>query len=738
MHLPGLDRPFRLACASTLAALCATVSFGQAPFLSYDFEAGGLGDFFNPTGPQAISYCTAGVVPAGEATVNNGELLFTNDDGFGITVLLLHPDTVAASFPGASRDYIARVRVNLETINEISFFVRSRMKIDEGAGQIDALYERGYSVSLFASGAHDVAPDGALAMGEVTECHTFVDHPEWPYGLAEGWGILYPGFPINQGEWYNIEVIVQGNDDGGPVEVGAKVWPDGDDPPATYGIIVTDPDGLLHVPDTLAPEADCEISFGTSFDAGQQFGMTGRADDLSITQLQGCAEAPAKATRSLWDDTVLAEGQEVPVYKDGQEYQVAIALTDLRAAGTCGAPAKVIVNEKVPSGWTAKDPSSGGTVLNDGAFVRWDVDPSGGLPALSYTAVAGGTGVAYFQGQVQEADAGYVFRVGGESTAASVEPVSDFGSIQHWLILGPFTRQVGGAAPGDAQIVRDYLTDGTVTEKTIEPRAGEQIEPDYAAAAASTGLAPDLFGRNPDQIPTWVEWRDYDDADDRIDFEAVYGPADDVMCYAVTYLKVLEDVAVNFGVSSDDSVQVLLDGTEIDRVNLGRSALDRVYLDTPANHPSLGNVELTQGTHILMVKVFEGGGEHNFRVGFLDETGLEIPGGLPEIEISLVPAEEPVRLQFKRGDADADGIINITDGIFVLNFLFIGGPAPKCRESAEPNNDGILNITDGIYILNYLFLGGPAPVAPGPKTCGPDPDPVGDPKDLGCGEYTKC
>jgi PKD repeat protein len=93
---------------------------------------------------------------------------------------------------------------------------------------------------------------------------------------------------------------------------------------------------------------------------------------------------------------------------------------------------------------------------------------------------------------------------------------------------------------------------------------------------------------------------------------------------------------------------------------------------------------------------------------------------------------------FHRGDANADGGINITDGIYVLNFLFLGGPAPPCREAANPNDDNAINITDGIYILNFLFLGGAAPTAPGPTTqpCGPDPGGVTG--DLGCDSYTKC
>jgi PKD repeat protein len=98
----------------------------------------------------------------------------------------------------------------------------------------------------------------------------------------------------------------------------------------------------------------------------------------------------------------------------------------------------------------------------------------------------------------------------------------------------------------------------------------------------------------------------------------------------------------------------------------------------------------------------------------------------------------PTGGMFHRGDADASGSINITDAIFVLNFLFLGGPAPACAEAANANDGSALNITSGIYLLNWLFLGGPEPSSPGPvgRPCGPDPD--GSPSDLGCAAYTHC
>jgi hypothetical protein len=93
---------------------------------------------------------------------------------------------------------------------------------------------------------------------------------------------------------------------------------------------------------------------------------------------------------------------------------------------------------------------------------------------------------------------------------------------------------------------------------------------------------------------------------------------------------------------------------------------------------------------------------------------------------------EPI---FNRGDSNADGIVNITDGIFVLNFLFLGGDDPPCMEAANANDDAVINITDGIYILNFLFLGGPEPPEPGSTDTPCGPDPAGSVSDLGCDNY---
>jgi hypothetical protein len=67
---------------------------------------------------------------------------------------------------------------------------------------------------------------------------------------------------------------------------------------------------------------------------------------------------------------------------------------------------------------------------------------------------------------------------------------------------------------------------------------------------------------------------------------------------------------------------------------------------------------------------------------------------------------------FTRGDSNGDGNLNIADASHVLNFLFLGGPDPKCKAAADSNGDGGVNIADASFSLNFLFLGGREPPAP--------------------------
>ncbi|HDS00698.1 MAG TPA: M28 family peptidase [candidate division Zixibacteria bacterium] len=61
------------------------------------------------------------------------------------------------------------------------------------------------------------------------------------------------------------------------------------------------------------------------------------------------------------------------------------------------------------------------------------------------------------------------------------------------------------------------------------------------------------------------------------------------------------------------------------------------------------------------------------------------------------------------GDANNDGDVNLTDAVYIINYIFIAGPPPDPLLSGEVNCDGTLNVSDGVWILNYVFIGGSEP-----------------------------
>ncbi len=64
---------------------------------------------------------------------------------------------------------------------------------------------------------------------------------------------------------------------------------------------------------------------------------------------------------------------------------------------------------------------------------------------------------------------------------------------------------------------------------------------------------------------------------------------------------------------------------------------------------------------------------------------------------------------FTCGDCNGDGIIDVGDVLYLINYLFIDGSAPDPIQSADVNIDGMVDIADVIYLINYLFLGGSPP-----------------------------
>lgn len=62
------------------------------------------------------------------------------------------------------------------------------------------------------------------------------------------------------------------------------------------------------------------------------------------------------------------------------------------------------------------------------------------------------------------------------------------------------------------------------------------------------------------------------------------------------------------------------------------------------------------------------------------------------------------------GDANADGVVNNADAVYMINYTFAGGPQPlPVLACGDANTDGTVNVSDVVIVINYVFQGGPPP-----------------------------
>ena len=84
------------------------------------------------------------------------------------------------------------------------------------------------------------------------------------------------------------------------------------------------------------------------------------------------------------------------------------------------------------------------------------------------------------------------------------------------------------------------------------------------------------------------------------------------------------------------------------------------------------------------------------------------PGGLLTSTVSWhVPT---ITIPYERGDVNSDSSLTSADIIYMVNFVFKGGPPPQpVLEWGDVNCDDVNTSADIIYLVNHIFKGGPAP-----------------------------
>jgi len=61
------------------------------------------------------------------------------------------------------------------------------------------------------------------------------------------------------------------------------------------------------------------------------------------------------------------------------------------------------------------------------------------------------------------------------------------------------------------------------------------------------------------------------------------------------------------------------------------------------------------------------------------------------------------------GDADGNGSVNLGDAVWIIGYIFKGGPAPSPLDAGDADCDGNVNMADAVYLINYIFKSGPIP-----------------------------
>lgn len=88
--------------------------------------------------------------------------------------------------------------------------------------------------------------------------------------------------------------------------------------------------------------------------------------------------------------------------------------------------------------------------------------------------------------------------------------------------------------------------------------------------------------------------------------------------------------------------------------------------------------------------------------------GQPIGGAAGTLNSGFLPPQW--RPPYLPGDANSDSNLSIADAVFLINYIFGGGPAPQNLSAADADCSGSISIADAVYLINYIFGGGPQPI----------------------------
>ena len=120
-------------------------------------------------------------------------------------------------------------------------------------------------------------------------------------------------------------------------------------------------------------------------------------------------------------------------------------------------------------------------------------------------------------------------------------------------------------------------------------------------------------------------------------------------------------------------------------------------------------LETIGGSENTYLDLSPGPGVHRYHIVSMEGDSESFP-----VVVSTRPRGVPGT--FIRGDVNSDGQLNLSDGIALINYLFLTHIQPDCLDAADADDSGKLNLLDVTEILNRLFFGADSLPPPGPET----------------------